>query len=222
MTAPAAPCLEARDLVVRFGARAVLDGIDLGVRAGEVAVIDGPSGGGKSTLLRALAMLQALARGELSLDGAPAASTSPSAYRVHVGYVPQAPIMFAGTVADNVRAGPRLRGIELTDERVAELLSRVAMAPPDAQRNAPDLSGGEKQRVALARALANEPRVILLDEPTSALDPDSASDILDRIRRCADDGCAVVVVTHLREHADALGGTRYTCEGGRLHRRAET
>jgi ABC-type iron transport system FetAB ATPase subunit len=215
---PAGPRLEARGISVRFGARTVLDAVDFQLRAGEIAVIDGPSGGGKSTLLRVLATLQE-AQGVLSLGGVAAADIPPTAFRVRVAYVPQAPVMFAGTIADNLRAGPRLRGRALADEQVEQLLLRVALPAAMARQPARDLSGGESQRVAIARALANEPEVILFDEPTSALDPDAAAAILALVRQCAMDGAAVVVVTHARAQAEMLEGTRYTCEGGHLHQR---
>jgi len=215
----AAYCLEGRGLTVAFEGRSVLEGVDLRLRGGEIAVVDGPSGGGKSTLLRALARLQALTGGELMLDGASASGTNPREYRVRVAYVPQTPVMFPGTVADNVRAGPRLRGLELDDARVASLLVRAGLPGAFAPRPANELSGGEKQRVSIARALANEPRVLLFDEPTSALDPTSAQLVIELVRRCAEDGCGVVVVTHAREHAEALGGTHYACEGGCLRLR---
>ncbi len=217
--APDAACLEARGLTVRFAARTVLDAIDFSVRAGEIAVIEGPSGGGKSTFLRALATLQEATQGGVLLDGVAATEMPSSAYRRRVAYVPQLPVMFAGMVSDNVRAGPRLGGRELADDQVAGLLARVVLAPAMATRRAHDLSGGEKQRVAIARALANQPEVILFDEPTSALDPSAADSILALVRRCAQDGCAVVIVTHVREQATTLAGTRYTCEAGHLHRR---
>lgn len=212
-------CLEGRGLGVAFQGRSVLAGVDFTLRRGEIAVIDGPSGGGKSTLLRALARLQALTSGELLLDGASAAGTSPREHRVRVAYVPQAPVMFPGTVDDNVRAGPWLRENRLSDARVLELLRGAGLEGSLASRPAQELSGGEKQRVSIARALANEPRVMLFDEPTSALDPASARLVLALVRRCAEDGCGVVVVTHTREHADALGGTHYVCEGGCLRLR---
>lgn len=207
-------CLEARGLAVAFGGREVLHGVDFALRRGEIAVIDGPSGGGKSTLLRALATLQALTRGELLQGGAPASQSRPRDYRVRVAYVPQAPVMFPGAVSDNVRAGPRLRRIELPDGRVAELLVQSGLDATFAGRPAHELSGGEKQRVGIARALANEPEVLLFDEPTAALDPTSAHAVLELVRRCAEDGRGVVVVTHSRAHADVLGGTHYVCEGG--------
>ena len=221
------PChLDARALVVSFDGRAVVDHVDFSVEAGEIAVLEGPSGGGKSTLLRALASLQELTSGELAIDGVQA-SVDPPAFRVRVAYVPQLPAMFAGTVSDNVAAGPRLRGIELSPARVEALLVEVGLDPKLASRQARELSGGEKQRTAIARALANEPSVLLFDEPTSALDPTSAETITELIRAVAARGKAVVVVTHAREHAELLlrpatGLTfhRFVCESGKLRSRA--
>jgi ABC-type polar amino acid transport system ATPase subunit len=216
-----APLLRARGLTVRFDAATVLSGVDLEVNAGELAVIEGPSGGGKSTLLRALARLQPLQSGTLFLDGVEAGTGASSGWRAKVAYVPQAAVMFPGTVADNVRAGPKLRGLTLDDGAVERLLDDAAL-PGSGARAAGELSGGERQRVALARALANQPRVLLCDEPTSALDPASVDRILALLKRCAAAGAAVVVVTHAREQATALGGTRYRCEGGALLREAES
>ena len=99
------PRLEARELSVGFGARLVLERVTFTLGAGEIAVVEGPSGGGKSTFLRALATLQARSSGELLLDGHPESGFAPARYRALVAYVPQLPVMFAGTVADNVRLG---------------------------------------------------------------------------------------------------------------------
>jgi ABC-type multidrug transport system ATPase subunit len=219
------PCqLAARSLVVSFDGRAVVDQVDFSLIAGEIAVIEGPSGGGKSTLLRALASLQELSSGELTIDGV-SARVEPSAFRVRVAYVPQLPAMFAGTVADNVGAGPRLRGIVLAPARIAALLAEVGLDPKLAPRPARELSGGEKQRTAIARALANEPSALLFDEPTSALDPASAATVTALIRTLAARGKAVVVVTHAREQAERLllpGSeltlSRLVCTGGKLRR----
>jgi len=210
------PCLQARDLAVSLGGRVVLKGVNFVLRPNEVAVIEGPSGSGKSTFLRALATLEPLSHGSLLLEGREASALSVMAYRVRVAYVPQFPVMFAGDVAANVRAGPRLRGVELSDERVSQLLREVSMDPAMHTRVARDLSGGEKQRVAIARALANEPKVILFDEPTSALDPTVTDQILSLILACATKGRAVLVVTHLAAQADRLGGARYECRGGHI------
>jgi ABC-type iron transport system FetAB ATPase subunit len=194
----------------------VIDGVSFALRAGEVAVIEGASGSGKSTLLRALAGLEALEHGRLRLAGVEAHMVGPSAYRTAVAYIAQLPAMLDGSVADNIRAGPRLRDAHVADERVLELLQQVGLPASIATRSARDLSGGEKQRVAIARALANDPKVVLFDEPTSALDPTAAAAVLDLVRATAERDRAVVVVTHSREHALALGGTRYECRAGRL------
>lgn len=213
-----APRLAAQRISVTLGARTLLAAVDFAIDGGEVAVIDGPSGAGKSTFLRALASLQPLSTGRLLLDGVPLEAVSASRYRTAVAYIAQQPVMFTGSVADNLRAGPGLRGEVLEDDGVAELLTRVALSPAFSLREARDLSGGEKQRVAIARALANTPKVVLFDEPTSALDPSAAEEILGLVRACAASGAAVVVVTHSRAHAGRLGGSNYECRAGALTR----
>jgi putative ABC transport system ATP-binding protein len=212
------PRLEARLMRVEFSGRVVLDAVNFAVSAGEIAVLQGPSGSGKSTFLRALATLEPFAAGSLWLEGREVPAGDFATTRVKVAYVPQFPVMFVGSVAENVRTGPRLRGAVLSDAEVAELLRRVSLDPAFGSRVARDLSGGEKQRVAIARALANAPKVILLDEPTSALDPASTDGILSLIRSCAAEGLAVVVVTHLLEQAARLGGTHYVCDQGRIQK----
>ncbi len=212
--------LEAKDLVVLREGRRILDGTSLSVARGEIAVIEGPSGGGKSTLLRGLATLIEIDAGSLVLDGVNAAQLSPHDYRRRVGYVPQQPLMLEGTVADNIATGPRLAGRSLAPSSLSALLVRAGLGDAFAQRGARELSGGEQQRVALARALANEPEVILLDEPTAALDRVSARHILETIQSLARAEIAVVVVTHIDEHARALNGKRYELEQGRLRERA--
>ncbi len=212
--------LEARDLSIRFGDRVVLDRVAFGVRAGEIAVLEGPSGAGKSTLLRALATLVPVTSGEIFVDGLASSALAPTAFRRRVAYVPQLPVMFPGTVADNVAAGPRLIGEQPTAAWIAPRLARAALPASMSERRAADLSGGEKQRVAIARALALDPEAILFDEPTSALDPETRDAILELVRSCARDGRAVVVVTHSAQDAAALGGTRWLCERGHVERSA--
>jgi ABC-type polar amino acid transport system ATPase subunit len=115
--------------------------------------------------------------------------------------------------------GPRLRGEALAGGQVDALLARAGLDATFAPRVARDLSGGERQRVAIARALASAPRVLLFDEPTSALDPEAAAHVMALIRACAEGGAGVAVVTHVKAHAAALGGTRYVCERGVLSRK---
>jgi ABC-type multidrug transport system ATPase subunit len=205
-------------VVVREG-RTLLAGADLAVNAGEIAVIEGASGSGKTTLLRAMATLGARDAGTITLDGIDAAQIPPTIFRRRVAYLPQLPPMLEGTVEDNVATGPRLAGAPITHEAIAALVVRVGLTEDILERAARDLSGGERQRVALARALANEPSFLLLDEPTSALDPTSATRVLALVRELAQQGLGVIVVTHVEEHAQRLGGTRYLCEAGRITRK---
>jgi putative ABC transport system ATP-binding protein len=210
--------LTASQIRVTRGGRRVLDGVDLAITPGETIAIQGPSGCGKSTLVRVLATLIEPDGGEVQLEGRDARAIAPREYRRRVTYLAQAPAMFPGTVAENISFGPAQRGETLPADRVVEALTQAGLPAEYATREATTLSGGERQRVALARALANDPDVLLLDEPTAALDPASAGKVLALLRTLTGAGRAVVMVTHVAEHALALGGTRYLCDRGRLER----
>jgi putative ABC transport system ATP-binding protein len=205
---------------VALGGQSIVDGASLAFRAREIVTIEGASGSGKTTFLRVLAMLTEPDSGVVLLDGAHAHAIPPRVYRTRVAFVMQEAPMLEGSVGDNVATGPRLRGLAMPAATIDGVLERVGLAG-FAARRARDLSGGERQRVALARALANDPQVLLLDEPTSALDPTSARRILALVRTLAQDGLAVCVVTHVAEHAAALGGRHYVFAGGRLHAASE-
>lgn len=218
---PVEPLLLAQTItVIRDGERIVHDAT-IALRHASVAVIQGPSGSGKSTLLRAIATLVPISSGAIRFEGREVHAIGVTEYRRRVAYVPQLPSMFEGTIADNLRAGPRFRGLSLEDEQVRALLARVGLDAELAGRSASALSGGERLRVALARALANEPSVLLLDEPTSALDPDAARVVLDRLATLAGEGTALLAVTHVAEHAARLGGERYRMTSGILEPEAD-
>lgn len=217
MQAPPAR-LHARQLTVRFGARAILDQLNLTLQPGEIALIEGLSGAGKSTLLRALAGLEELASGDLLLDGQPWQTLAPSRYRAAVGYVAQRAVMFAGSVVDNLQAGLSLQGARLEEQELQRLLKQLSLPASFGERRAKDLSGGEQQRVALARALALKPKVLLCDEPTAALDPETESSVLYALRDYAAEGASVVVVSHESEHAALLAAASiYRLADGKLH-----
>lgn len=198
-----------RDLRFSYGAseRAALDGVDLDVRAGEVLVLEGPSGGGKSTLLRALAGLVpdfhgGALGGTVQVAGHDALAVPPAVLGAAAGMVFQDPEAQAvlGTVERDVAFGPSNAGLPAD-----EILRRVHRALDDAgalhlrDRRIDELSSGERQRVAIAGVLARRPRVLLLDEPTSQLDSAAAAALAVTLRRLAQQGTAVVVAEHRAE-----------------------
>jgi putative ABC transport system ATP-binding protein len=208
--------LEGRGLVVLREGRRIVDGASIVARSGEAVAIEGASGCGKSTLARALATLIETDAGTVLLDGQDAREIAPTQFRTRVAFLAQLPAMFAGTVRDNLGAGPALHGKSFGDADARELILAVGLDPSILAREARVLSGGERQRVALARALANPSEVLLLDEPTAALDPDAGERIVALLRTLSGRGLSIVMVTHVEAHARALGGTRYRCERGRL------
>jgi polar amino acid transport system ATP-binding protein len=195
-----------RELRKRFGPQVVLEGVDLDVNSHEVLAIIGQSGGGKSTLLRCINLLERPDSGSIEVDGAPVFGAGARLSRKDlvnlrrkVGMVFQRFHLFPHlTAIENVTL-PLIRGLGMDDaeavDRASKMLSRVglihkALAHPET------MSGGEQQRVAIARALALQPRALLFDEPTSALDPESAGEVNAVIRELAGGGMTMVVVTH--------------------------
>jgi putative ABC transport system ATP-binding protein len=184
---------------------------DFAVGIGEIVVIQGPSGSGKSTILRQLAGLDPLLPAPVKVGPAPGKASAeirlgsctaeelrampPSTYRRRVGFVAQEPVLFPGTVADNLAAGPLYRGEVLGRGESEALLGKVGLPASMLVQDATTCSGGEKQRVALARALANRPEVLLLDEPTSALDAASAAAI-ERLIATLSQEIPIVLVSH--------------------------
>ena len=184
-----------------FGDLHVLRDINVSVARGEVVVVIGPSGGGKSTLCRAINRLETIDEGRILLDGQPLAAEGKelAKLRAEVGMVFQSFNLFAHkTILENVTLGPikvRKQRPAEAEKRATELLDRVGVAA-QAQKYPAQLSGGQQQRVAIARALAMDPKVMLFDEPTSALDPEMISEVLDVMVDLAKRGMTMVVVTH--------------------------
>ena len=188
----------------------------------EVLAVVGPSGAGKSSLLRLLNRLDEPTEGTVYIRGVDYRSMSPRELRRRVGMVMQFPYLFPGTVVENVRFGPRQRGIELSDAQVEELLKRVGL-PGYAQRDVSRLSGGEAQRVSLARTLANQPEVLLLDEPTSAMDETAKAGIEALLRDILSRGeFAAILVTHDLHQAGRLARRMLIMEEGRIVRSGNT
>ncbi len=178
------PCFEFRDVGVDGDEGPIIDGFCALVPAEGLTAIVGPSGAGKTTLLRLLNRLDDADRGTVLFRGRDVRTYDVLELRRRVQSVGQVPVTFPGTVADNVGGD------------TCALLQRVGLDPGLATRDADRLSVGEAQRMALARSLAVEPDVLALDEPTSALDVANRSGIERLIRRLADSGLTVVMVTH--------------------------
>ena len=179
----------------------VLRGVDLTVEKGDVVAILGPSGSGKSTMLRCINLLETPSSGQVLYHGQDitAKDFNLTQYRTKVGMVFQSFNLFNNMSAlNNCIAGQvsALRRSRKEAEEIAmEYLTKVGMAPYINARPS-QLSGGQKQRVAIARALAMQPEVLLFDEPTSALDPQMVGEVLDVMRRLAEEGLTMIVVTH--------------------------
>ncbi len=194
--------LEARHIAVDRGGRRILTGAGFRLASGDLHAIVGPNGGGKSTLMRALAGLWPVAAGSVALDGKPLAEFSRREIARRVAYVPQdAGLDFAFTAGEIVAMGRhphrgRFGAESSADRRAIEsALERCDVA---ALRDRPvnGLSGGERQRVLIARSLAVEPEFILLDEPTANLDVQHAIEILDLCAALARSGHAIALATH--------------------------
>ena len=202
---------------VRFGGRPVLDAVDLDVAEHEIVCVLGPSGSGKSTLLRAVAGLQPLDAGRVSLDGRDQAGVP--AHKRGVGLMFQDHQLFPQRdVGGNVAFGARMHGASKGEqaEQVRELLDLVGL-PGAARRAVASLSGGEQQRVALARALAPRPRLLMLDEPLGQLDRSLRERLVVELRELFGRlGTTVLAVTHDQGEAFALADRVVVMRDGRI------
>ncbi|HEY5143486.1 MAG TPA: amino acid ABC transporter ATP-binding protein [Solirubrobacteraceae bacterium] len=223
------PMLQAEGVHKRFGDNEVLKGITLRVEPKEVMCLLGPSGSGKSTFLRCINHLEAIDGGRLSVDGELVGyrqhgdkiyelrESEVAKKRAEIGMVFQRFNLFPHmTAAGNVMEAPvHVKGIDRKAARAEaeRLLTRVGLADKIDAYPA-QLSGGQQQRVAIARALAMEPKLMLFDEPTSALDPELVGEVLEVMRRLAESGMTMVVVTHEIGFAREVGDTAVFMDGG--------
>lgn len=211
--------LETRNLKKSFGKLEVLKGISTEIRRGEVVSIIGPSGGGKSTFLRCLNLLEMPDGGQVLFKGQDITDKklNISQYRQSIGMVFQHFNVFPNlTVLENVTLAPVLEKKIPKDQAKEEamaLLRRVGLGDK-ANEYPRKLSGGQKQRLAIVRAMAMKPEVMLFDEPTSALDPEMVKEVLNVIRELTRSGMTILIVTHemgfAREISDRV---LFICDG---------
>ena len=203
------------DLHKKFGKLEVLRGITTSIKDGEKVAVIGPSGSGKSTFLRCLNCLEDPTSGSIIFDGEDIADmrVDINKHRQHMGMVFQQFNLFNNkTVLQNIMLAPvyintkKAGGLfapaavkkqikKDAEDKAMELLHRIGLEDK-AHAYPSTLSGGQKQRIAIIRALAMNPKVMLFDEPTSALDPEMVGEVLDLMRKLADDGMTMVIVTH--------------------------
>lgn len=194
----------------------ILQNVSLDIPKGKIMGIIGPSGSGKSTLLRALNRLWEPPSGTVFLDGTDITGLDVLELRRKVGMLFQLPVLFQGTVADNIRYGPQLKGKKLKDEQVYKLLTVADLDSSFFDKQGSDLSVGQAQRVALARTLANEPEVLLLDEPTSALDPISTQNIEDVLVKLKSRGMTIAMVSHSIKQIQRIADVVCLLVGGEI------
>ena len=212
--------IDIENLRKSFGDVEVLKGINLTIKEKEVVVIIGPSGSGKSTLLRCMNYLEEPTSGEVSVDGIVLdGEANINKVREEVGMVFQRFNLFPHmTVLQNIMLAPiKVRHVakQEAEDTARKLLTRVGLADrADAYPSQP--SGGQQQRVAIARALAMKPKVMLFDEPTSALDPEMVGEVLDVMRKLAEEGMTMVIVTHEMGFAREVGDRLLFVDDGRI------
>ena len=201
--------LKAEHITKKYSGRTIIKDINIELHKGELISLLGVSGSGKTTLLRCISFLEQADKGEITFDDFHKDITAVTRkeirqLRMKMGFVFQGYNLFRNkTALDNVLEGltiARKNSPEEAKKKAMEMLEKVGMA--DRANFYPDqLSGGQQQRVAIARAIAYNPEVVLFDEPTSALDPRLTGEVLDVMRKLADEGTTMVVVTHEMDFA---------------------
>ncbi len=215
--------IQVRDLKKYYNGGDVkaLDGVTADICKGDVMAVIGPSGGGKSTFLRSLNLLETPTSGSIIFDGVDITGKKVDLplHRQKMGMVFQHFNLFPNrTILDNLTMAPiKIKKMPKTEaeEKAMALLQRVGLA--DRANDWPaQLSGGQQQRVAIARALAMDPEVMLFDEPTSALDPEMVGEVLEVMKELAQSGMTMVVVTHEMAFAREVGSRVLFMDAGKI------
>lgn len=213
--------LEVKKLKNRFGSNVVLNDISFNVSKGDIISIVGPSGSGKSTLLRCLNLIEKPSSGDIIFEGTSLVGKKAdlSLLRQKMGMVFQQFNLFPHlTVIDNITLAPvklKLMNEVTARKKALELLNTINLKDK-AEHYPNELSGGQKQRVAIIRTLIMEPDIILFDEPTSALDPEMIGEVLDLIKKVADTGKTMVIVSHEMNFVKKVSNRVLFIDGGKV------
>ena len=216
---PAAPLLELRDLVVRYGSITALQGINIAVHSGELVALLGSNGAGKSTTLRAASRLLPLAQGSIRWHGGDLGRVSTErTVKLGLSHCPEGRrVLGRQSVKDNLELGAWLRkdraGIKADIDRCYGLFPRLAE-----RRNqlAGSLSGGEQQMLAIARSLMARPTLLMLDEPSLGLAPKLVAEVMTTLRQLNQDGLTILLVEQNANAALAIAHRAYVLEAGRI------
>ena len=212
---------EIKDLQKKFGSLTVFDGLNETICKGDVVVIIGPSGGGKSTFIRCLNLLEQPTAGKIYFEGEDitAKGFDVNKHRQKVGMVFQQFNLFNNlTVLENITISltkVKKQSEEESKEKALKLLKRVGLEDK-ANAYPSQLSGGQKQRIAIVRSLMMDPEVMLFDEPTSALDPEMIGEVLDVMKNLAESGMTMIVVTHEMRFAREVSSRTIFLDGGHI------
>ncbi len=196
--------IEFRNVSSSYAQQEVLTGINLTIEANEITAIAGKSGSGKSTLLKLITRLYDPSEGQILIDGQDIKKVTLKSLRSRIAVIPQTPIIFSGTVSENIRIGnPDASDKEVEEAcQAADALKFVVNLRKGCDtrlgQEGVNLSGGEAQRIAIARAILRKPKILLLDEPTSALDSESKSSILATIDLLKESMTILLVGHHLK------------------------
>ncbi|WP_223067953.1 ABC transporter ATP-binding protein [Paenibacillus caui] len=193
------------------------------INEGDRIAVTGPSGQGKSTLLRILALLDEPDSGELFLKGKPKNRWEPRLWRMEVCYVSQFPVMLNGTVEDNLKTVSRLHQTAFDAAYASRLMAHVELGEMSWSKEASSLSGGEKQRIALVRSLLLRPKLLLLDEVTASLDEASKLAVEQLLRETnRSEGTGYVWISHDREQGKRIAERSWQLSGSELSEGAVT
>ncbi|WP_245167195.1 ABC transporter ATP-binding protein [Staphylococcus caeli] len=213
--------LELKNVSYSVDNRDIIKNISLSIESGDTIAIVGPSGSGKSTLLRLINDLISPTRGEIYFQGKPYAQINPEQLRMDISYLLQESDLFDFTIGENLAFPAEIRGDQFDRRKAKKMLKAVGLGHYNFKTRVEHLSGGERQRITIARQLMYTPKVLLLDEATSALDVHNSEKIESLIFRLADEGVAILWITHSNDQSNRHFKKKIRIVDGEIDEEAE-